>query len=278
MQIDGWKYYNHAAVPTTAPHEEPDMAPIKDGSIWKLGGRRAPLLARWTADFDCDCETNWWYVMKDSPFDIQALKAKRRYEINKGNKNFLTREIVPAEWCEEIYKVTTEAYTAYPEAHRPKMDHDRFVSEVRRWNYYKVYGAFSMNDGELCGYACLIRKGSYIDFCVLKAVPTCERLGLNAAIVNHVLVDHQEFLNSGGYICDGARSIQHETAFQDYLQKYFGFRKAYCTLHVIYRPAVCIIVKMLYPFRKLIKRFSGIGAMQKIIALLQMEAIKRSEI
>lgn len=38
MQIDGWKYYNHAVVPTTAPHEEPNMLPIKNGNIWKLGG------------------------------------------------------------------------------------------------------------------------------------------------------------------------------------------------------------------------------------------------
>lgn len=38
MQIDGWKYYNHAAIPTTAPHEIPDISPITDGSIWKSGG------------------------------------------------------------------------------------------------------------------------------------------------------------------------------------------------------------------------------------------------
>lgn len=38
MQIDGWKYYNHAAVPITAPHETPNIAPIEDGSIWKSGG------------------------------------------------------------------------------------------------------------------------------------------------------------------------------------------------------------------------------------------------
>lgn len=40
MQIDRWKYYNHAAIPTTAPHEIPDISPITDGSIWKLGGLR----------------------------------------------------------------------------------------------------------------------------------------------------------------------------------------------------------------------------------------------
>ena len=40
MQIDGWKYYNHAAIPTTAPHEIPDISPITDASIWKSGGLR----------------------------------------------------------------------------------------------------------------------------------------------------------------------------------------------------------------------------------------------
>ena len=37
MQIDGWKYYNYAAIPTTAPHEPVNMLPIEDGSIWKVG-------------------------------------------------------------------------------------------------------------------------------------------------------------------------------------------------------------------------------------------------
>ncbi len=32
-----------------------------------------------------------------------------------------------------------------------------------------------------------------------------------------------------GCICDGARIVQHETSFLDYLGKYFGFIKAYCT-------------------------------------------------
>lgn len=38
MEIDGWKYYNHAAIPTTAPHEEPDLLPVKNGQVWKIGG------------------------------------------------------------------------------------------------------------------------------------------------------------------------------------------------------------------------------------------------
>lgn len=38
MDIKGWKYYNHAAIPMTAPHEVPNMTPITDGTIWKIGG------------------------------------------------------------------------------------------------------------------------------------------------------------------------------------------------------------------------------------------------
>lgn len=37
MDIKGWKYYNHAAIPTMAPHEEPDLQPLRDKSIWKIG-------------------------------------------------------------------------------------------------------------------------------------------------------------------------------------------------------------------------------------------------
>ena len=34
--IKGWKYYNHAMIPTTAPHKEVDTTPVKDGSIFEI--------------------------------------------------------------------------------------------------------------------------------------------------------------------------------------------------------------------------------------------------
>lgn len=52
MQINGWQYYNHAAIPTTAPPEIPDISPIADDSIRKNGefcywqdGRRSLIVA-----------------------------------------------------------------------------------------------------------------------------------------------------------------------------------------------------------------------------------------
>lgn len=43
MNIEGWKYYNYAAIPTCAPDENPDLTPIKKGTIWRLGGRKLYL-------------------------------------------------------------------------------------------------------------------------------------------------------------------------------------------------------------------------------------------
>lgn len=38
MEISGWKYYNHAAYPSTWPHEEVNTSPIYDKTIWKIRG------------------------------------------------------------------------------------------------------------------------------------------------------------------------------------------------------------------------------------------------
>mgnify|MGYP003293184542 CR=1 FL=1 len=273
MSIEGWKYYNHAAIPTTAPHEEVNLNPINNKSIWNMKG---VLLARWTSDFDCKEETNWWYVIKDTPFDISKLKAKRRYEINKGNKNFEVCKINPLEHKEELYKVTVEAYKSWPERYRPNVQYEAFVKSIKNWVGGVVYGAYHREESKLCGYAILTSHKDYIDFNVLRVIPEYEKYAINAAVICHILSDNTDFLTTGGYICDGSRSIRHETAFQDYLEKYFGFRKAYCHLHITYKPFVSLTIKILYPFRKLLGKFDTIGIVHSVIALLKMEEVMRN--
>ncbi|MBE6941079.1 MAG: hypothetical protein E7455_02165 [Ruminococcaceae bacterium] len=276
MDIKGWRYYNHAAIPTTPPHEEPDTAPVRDGRIWKLDG--APLLARWTTDFDCGHETGWWYVIKDTPFDLLSLKAKRRYEINKGVKSYETRVVDPCDYKEALYEVQIAAFSAYPEKYRPTVERESFLDSVAGWTQYTIIGAFQRETGELSGYALLQRVGDkYVDFSVLKTKPEHEKAGVNAALVAGVLQHFDAFLADGGILCDGARSINHETAFQDYLEKYFCFRKAYCRLHIDYKPKIRWLIGLLYPFRKLFIKLDGIGIIHQMNAILKMEEIHRKE-
>lgn len=273
--MKNWKYYNHAAIPTTAPNEEPDMAPINDGSIWKL----RVGLARWTTEFDCGYETNWWYVIKDTPFDISELKAKRRYEINKGIKNYDVKEIEPDIYADELSNVQIAAYSAYPEKYRPSVNREEFISSIQHWDSLVCIGAFDRESGMLCGYSLLSQESeTYVDFKVMRTNPECEKNGVNAALVEGILRFFNSFLTRGGYICDGARSINHETAFQDYLEKYFGFRKAYCKLHITYNPRLKWVVRLMYPIRKVLKKVDGIGILHSINAILRMEEIQRNEV
>ena len=117
MQVEGWFDYNHAALPSTPPHKTPNLTPVQNGDVWRMDGR--PLLARWTTDFDCGRETGWWYTILDRPFDIAALKSKRRNEINKGLKNFDVRRVDPRDYAEDFYRVTAAAFAVYPAEYRP---------------------------------------------------------------------------------------------------------------------------------------------------------------
>lgn len=292
MEIEGWKYYNHAAIPTTAPHEEPDLLPIKNGKVWKMGG--VPLLARWTTDFDCGNETNWWYVIKDEPFDINTLKSKRRYEIKKGVKNFEVRHINPTDYKKEIYKVQVAAFSAYPKKYRPTdLTVERLDRSIDEWvqNKSDVFGTFRSIENkaqnttepvkyfetELVGYAVLTKKNKVIYFDIEKTNPSSERDGVNAATVYGILKYYKDDLMNGCYICDGERPINHETHFQDYLEKYFEFRKAYCRLNVTYKKTINLFVSMLYPFRRLLPILDRNSMIHKISGVLKMEEIVKNQ-
>ncbi len=275
-----WSYYHHAMIPDRSPHEAVDLTEIKTGSLWKAEEGRRPLLARWTTDFDCGYETPFWYVIKDDAYDPAAMKAKRRYEITKARRHFEVGVIDPGKLAEELYRVQMAAIACYPKETRPVVEHDKFVRACPRWGGI-TFGAFEKDESgtatdKLCGYAFLAPNGRCINFSVLKSDPASERDGVNAALVDGILTHYEKELASGEvYICDGSRSIRHETAFQDYLEKYFGFRKAYCHLKIVYRPLLRPLIAILYVFRKLLGRLNGIGAIRTVNSLLEMEAIKR---
>ena len=216
-------------------------------------------------------------MIKDEPFDIESLKSKRRYEVNKGNKNFETKIINPSEYKEEIYQVQIAAFSTYPKKYRPSVDKQKLVKGIEDWGKYDVFGVFFKETNEFTGYAFLSKPNdSFLNFNVLKVNPDFEKYSVNAALVCGIVNYYEKFLQDGGIICDGSRSINHETHFQDYLEKYFGFRKAYCFLHVRYNPKIKWLIKLLFPLRKALVAFDRIGVFHSINSVLKMEEVCRS--
>lgn len=271
-----WKYYNHALIPTCAPHEEPDLSKIKNNSIWKIEKEKHPLLVRWTENFDSTSPLEWWYIIKDTPFDINELKAKRRYEINKGNRYFKVIHIEPEKYKEELYRVITAAFLDYPEKYRPSIDKERIFLEMESWlDEYEVLGAFFKETETLCGYALIKVHEEYADMEVVKTDPAFEKYAINAAIGYKIVMIFHEKLGKGFYLCNGARNISHETAYPDYLEKYFNFRKAYCRLYIKYKWYLRLAVNILFPFRNALKIIDRISLIHNVVSILKMEEISR---
>lgn len=275
-----WKYYKHALIPTTAPHEEVDAQVISNKQFWRENS--GALFVRWTSDFDCGYETNWWYVIKDTPFDLSTIKSGYRYKINKGIKNFDVRVIDPQEYVENLYEVFVEAFESWPVKYRPKFTHDdakKLAKKLSAEPEMVCYGAFYRETDELCGFMQAPTHEIYAELQVQRVKPSYEKLQINAALVYGLLENNKEKLQKGNYyILDGARSISHETNFQDYLEKYFGFRKAYCKLHIAYNPGIKWIVKILFPFREILCKFDEIGFIHNINSVLLMEELCRNKV
>lgn len=276
MNTSTWEYYNHALIPVQPPTIPADTAAMKQPSFWNATPAGTPLLARWTEDFDCAEQTGWWYIIKDEPFDISALKAKRRYEINRGSKYFDVHIIAPEEYKEALYSVQVAAFSAYPKKYRPTVNKAQFMQDVSHWDPYVVFGAFYRETNELAGYTLVTHSGeSWAGLQVQRTMPEYEKYQVNAALVAKVLSHYSDFLAKGGIICDGARSINHETNFQDYLEKYFGFRKAYCKLCIAYNPKIKWAIKLLYPIRRWLEKMDAIDMVHQINSVLKMEELSR---
>ncbi len=270
-----WKYYNHSFIADVPPHE--DINILLNPINWK--SNKNALLACWTTDFDCAYYKDFWYVIKDTPFDLQEVKAKRRYEIKKSLNNFDVRLVNPKDHINELFSVQEQAFSAYPKKYRPKSNIDQFAKDIvtRGGGGWSVFAAFFKQNNELCGYSIINVNDRVIEFAVQKTKPQYEKYQINAGLVFGILQYFSEDLKNGKYICDGTRNISHETKFQDYLEKYFNFRKAYCKLNIKYRPVIKPIVKLLFVFRKTLKKLDNNSLVHNINGVLKMEEIIREQ-
>lgn len=257
-----WFDYGFYITPDSYPHEELQF----DKITW--GGRQ--LIAKWTEDFDCNEETQFWWVIMDRPFDLSKLKAKRRYEVNKGNRNFHVKVIAPETYRKELYDVYLESMNGYE--HPSIVSKESFDKRIEGWKSNEkcvLFGVFSRADDRLCGYSDVYVNGRYIPISSFKTRVSCEKDNVNFALVYGIIGYFTDEIKNGAYLCDGSRNALHETNFQDFLIKYFGFRKAYCRLRLQYRGAMKGIIPILFLFRKRIRR---IPAAKKLSAVLTLHA------
>ena len=270
-----WRYYNHALLPICAPHEEPDIEVLKEKNFWKTFKPNRPLFACWTTHFDCEYKTDWWYCILDKPFDISTLKSRRQTRLNQALNYFDIRIIDVALYAEQMFNVHKISWETYHHTGKFHDNKDLFCKEVKNWKDL-VFAAFDKETGEMATYYRVKVKTTHIDLVTLKTNPRFEQKRVNQAIMFFVYEYFRKDIEEGKYLCGGTRNIYHQTNFQEFRERNFGFRKAYVNLHLQYAPCIGLIINLLYPFRKILGKMSFKIANQ-INGVLFMEEICRKQ-
>lgn len=274
-----WEYYNHALVPTLPPHIDPDISWMKDSDRWKeYAGGKMPLFARWVSDFDCSEETEWWCIIKDTPFDIMSLKSNRRSPITRGLKRVDVKVIIPADYAEQMSNILVKEWKYYDDSYEEGNDRQKLTDDFKKLTMKNLgnaeyLGAFLKDTNTMIGYAIYNLFDDWIEYSVVKTDPEYLNTQVNAALAYFGV---ERYMRPGiKYIHGGWRTMIHESNYQEYLMKNFGFRKAYCKLHIQYRPLMQIAVNVLYPLRGMIKNVKN-KWIYTVWCALQQEEIRRT--
>lgn len=240
--------YQKCLMTSSAPHVIPD----DNADVKKAMKEKNALFASYITEYDCKSSTAWWFCVKDDEYDISKLKAKQRYEITKGRRNFYVEQINPADYEEQIYEIDKKKFAEYPVQYRPKMKstaHEHVSGIILE--HRRIFGLFDRNSAELKGYyVCGEKYFPCVQLLSTGIDPSTYKENSSAAIVDGILTYYQS-LSEECYLSDGARNVRHITQYQAYLCKNFGFRYAYCKMKMVYTFAIKLIVRMLKPFKTL---------------------------
>ena len=266
--MNGYALYRKAWRFDGAPHLENQLGQQEWKALLKQGG----FLVRNTYGFDGHNETSFWYVIKDQDESLEALPSRVRNKIRHAFNSFDYR-LIPFEMLQEKgYAIVEETYADYA-VHDRKMNKDVFMDYLKQCHerLFDYWGIFDKETQQLVG------------FCTVTLWDHCCEYGMTGILTKYKKGNYYpyyglyQYLNQYylgekhfRYVSDSARSITEHSHIQDFLIQNFNFRKAYCQLEVHYQSWMKLMVKILYPFRKII-------TLPRIKAILNMEAMQRGE-
>lgn len=266
-----WKKYHGALIPLEAPDREIQLDAKEGQDLLKRSGCH---LLRYTSHFDDASHDSFWYVIKDGKASMEELSSNTRSKVRRGLKHCEVERVGKEEILNNGYEVYRKAFERYGTKISPhsKEGFEKNVENLdpEEWDFWKVS---AKDSGEMIAYSRNRKFDHCCDYTEIKFHP--EKLGLYPSYALFQTMN-EYYLNEKGwkFVNDGARSISHETNVQEFLIRKFKFRRAYCKLHLIYRPWLRTMVRLAYPFRGIL---SKTGAPSSLRTLLQQEALARED-
>ena len=266
--MQNFRYYKGVLL-QLVPHIPIDESKVK-GLIRKYNAH----LFRWTTNFDCSHETEFWHVICDKFTDLKDYNRNIRSQIKRGLKNCDVRIIDSQTLRKEGYEIYSKAFKRYITKEKMKSK-TKFLKELDlffRSYSYDIWGVFYKD--ELIGYSQNIIVDDYCDYNIIKIAPEFLNLYSSYALFYTM---NKYYLNTKNfkYVNDGSRTLNHTTKIQEFLIKKFKFRKAYCNLEITYSNNIFLVISLLYPIRTLLL-YLDFGIFKDINIILRQESIRRS--
>lgn len=260
-----YELYRHAWRYALAPHQERQLSDSQCKTLLKKGG----LMVRNTFDFDYDTPTDFWYVIKDSFGGFEELSSNVRRKIRHAFDTFdykLIDNQIVTDLGYPIIKATFEDYRIKDREMNESVFAD-YLSYCKD-NSFDYWGIYDKENQRLIGFCTVHLWDDSCEYGMFAVLPEYKRnatypyYGLFHRMNEYYLVEkHYK------YVSDSARSITEHSNIHPFLEQNFKFRKAYCKLKMKYKWWFGTIVRVLYPFRRLIWN-------KNVIAVLKMHAMQ----
>ena len=244
---NAWRY-------NLAPDCETELSKAQCKTLLKDGC----WFVRNTYDFDQKEESDFWYIIKDSFGGMEEHSQNVRKKLRHSLRNF-DYKLVDIELVKQkAYPIVKATFADYNVTDR-KMNETVFNDYLSHCesNDYDYWAAFNKETLELVGFCAVHVFENSCEYGLIGFLPKYKH---NATYpyygffykLNEYYLGEKKFK----YISDGSRSITEHSNIQPFLIQNFKFRKAYCKLKIHYKWWFGIIVKILFPFRKLISNKS----------------------
>lgn len=246
------------------PHSSIKINQYEAGILLKKGGKFVKNVYNW----DKKEASSFWYVIKDVYGGIDELPSKVRNQVRKSQKTYDFKLVSPEEMQELGYDLFIKSRERF--GVNVPLTKDQWANRVNNGNSsgQDFWLAIDKETGIAEGFGINRIIGDYCSYVSMGVNPNAPKS--TYPMYGLILEMNRYYLEELKlkYVCDGARSITEHSNIQPFLEEKFKFRKAYCDIQMFYKPLVGLAVKLLFPFRKLIKN-------KKIQAFLYQESMAR---
>ncbi|MCR4965149.1 MAG: hypothetical protein K6A41_05790 [Bacteroidales bacterium] len=250
MNFKDWAFYKRGILSISPPYR--DITVDKKALFNHYKGA---FYIRWTSDYDKTENHNYYYVVKDSDFNIDNYKSRVRNKIRRCLNNSVIQ------LCDYKNIVNNSGYEIFLSEHRryAKKGFPSTPKQETQWidgmkeaaeNGHEFWSV--VHEGKLIAYAVSYPNAEHVDLVTWKVdyehfnhlYPS---YGLLYTICKYYSDKGCKFAN------DGSRSLTEHSSVQDFLIDNLGFRKAYAKLNVIFKWYLMPPLFFLTPFEKYIK-------------------------